>query len=72
MEYAKVGNNLQVTETIVSVNSYDYAFLVRQKAHIEASIAQAQIELAKVVTLIAESDKLRLKPALEVEEILGK
>lgn len=68
METKKLSDSaMEVTETkeLVTVNSYEYDFLIAQLARIkkqkEDEMAQRDAEIAQVENLIAEADKLGIK-----------
>ena len=71
MEYAKVGEVLEVTESVKT--QYNYSDLVAQKANLTLKLTQVtaslQAEIAKVDKLIVEADKLGIKAPEAVEVV---
>jgi len=69
-------NTIEVTKTIPvkeEVTKYDYNFLIAQRKAIQADldkyVAARQAELAEVNALIAECEKLGIKPKDNFEDV---
>jgi hypothetical protein len=61
MEYSKVGDKLQESETITTKRSYSYQELLGRKQMYEQQVVQAQKMLDKINITIAEAEKLGIK-----------